>query len=329
MPWRSRAMALTRSARSVCRPESWVSSSVASASARRLTGPIFSRSRTRRWMRISVCSRSGSSSPGSSSAMASASSGAQSRRSRMRSTSAPRASLAWATAPSARTRASRAAARSASAALQGAVGGGQRRLGLGQAVGRLAPLGRGLLDQLHQRLALGGDLRRAGAPGSRSPPRWPGGAPPGWRAGAPPPRRAVARSCCSCGDGAQALAPGLRLAAQALARAAAFDEMAALLGQRRLQLAEAARGPRRVGQIGERSSATAARFLLGSPPGWHRRPQPPGRGPQSRPSSWAARACGLGHRLARLGGGAIGGLEGLAAGIVLARWRRARRCAPR
>ena len=39
MPWRSRAMALTRSERSFCRPESCVSSSVASVSARRLTGP--------------------------------------------------------------------------------------------------------------------------------------------------------------------------------------------------------------------------------------------------------------------------------------------------
>ena len=80
-------------------------SRVASVSARRLTGPMFSRSRIRRWMRVSICSRSGSSSPGSSSAMASASSGAHSRRSRTRSTSTPRASAAWATTPSARTRA--------------------------------------------------------------------------------------------------------------------------------------------------------------------------------------------------------------------------------
>src|SRR6185437_15894012 len=49
-------------------------------------------------------------------------------------------------------------------------------------------------------------------------------------------------------DGAQALAPGFRLAAQALGGAAAFDEMAALLGQRRLQLGQARAGLAQIGQ---------------------------------------------------------------------------------
>ena len=83
MPLRRRAMALIRSERSVCRPAICCSTSVASVSARRLTGPILSRSRAAAaaWSRLA--SRSGIS-PSSSSAIPAVSSGVQSSRSRMR-----------------------------------------------------------------------------------------------------------------------------------------------------------------------------------------------------------------------------------------------------
>ena len=83
-PRRRRAIAASRSSRSVCIEPICSSNSWSSCSARRFTGPILSRSRIRRSSLTSTTSRGGSSS-GSISASARIVSGLLSRRSVMRS----------------------------------------------------------------------------------------------------------------------------------------------------------------------------------------------------------------------------------------------------
>ena len=132
-------------------------------------------------------------------------------------------------------------------ALEGMVGLSQRSFRRGQAVRRLAPRRRRDFERVHQRLALGGDLRgparqRLDLRLERLAALRQAGELALGRLGARQPGLTLLL------DGHQALAAGLGFAAKTLGGAAAFDEMTALLRQQGLQLAE----PRaRLAQIGQ------------------------------------------------------------------------------
>ena len=130
MPWRSRLIASTRSSRSVVSVPCWVSTSRSSSSARRLTAPSRSRSRRSRSSLASTSATSGSAAPGSISASSATSAGSTSSISRISCATSARRRLAPSKRSSARAASSRAAPMRFERGARGAVGLGERVLGL-------------------------------------------------------------------------------------------------------------------------------------------------------------------------------------------------------
>ena len=136
MPWRSRAIASTRSSRSASSVLCWVSISPSSSSARRLTAPSRSRSRRRRSSSCSTVATSGRIASGSMPASPPTASGSTSSISWISWATSVSRRLAPSTRSSARAASSRAAPSASSAARTARSRRGQRVLGFGQTIGR-------------------------------------------------------------------------------------------------------------------------------------------------------------------------------------------------